>query len=140
MAQELPRHSNPEPLSQSLAIDEAVLDSLTPEQWTAIQKYIFNRKGQKHPKLVDLRFAIDLVVMRFYVVLLVGQDRRNRDRANSASGLTKLGNRVAAVILLISLNIILSAFIVLILYLLKAALGIDIMPGHITQTLEQWSR
>jgi hypothetical protein len=124
----------------NLAVDQSVLDSLTPEQWAIIQKYIFNRKGQKHSKLVDIRFIIDLVLTRYYVVLLVGKDRRNRDRMHPVTGFTKAGNIVAAIFLLLSLNLILSASILLPIYLTKAALGIDLLPGHLTQILQQWMK
>jgi hypothetical protein len=132
-----PKPANP---YANLAVDQSVLDSLTPEQWAIIQKYIFNRKGQKHPKLVDIRFIIDLVVTRYYVVLLVGKDRRNRDRMHPVTGFTKAGNIVAVIFLLLSLNLILSASIFLLLYLIKSALGINLLPGHITQTLQQWMK
>jgi hypothetical protein len=131
---------NPNNPYANLAVDQSILDSLTPEQWAIIQKYIFNRKGQKHPKLVDIRFTIDLAITRYYVVLLVGKDRRNRNRIHPVSGFTKAGNIVAAIFLLLSLNLILSASILLVLYLTKAALGIDLLPGHLTQTVQQWMK
>jgi hypothetical protein len=121
-------------------IDPTVLDNLTPEQWTAIEKYIFNRKGKKQRKLVDIRFSIDLVMTRFFIVLLVGKDRRNKARNYPLSRLINVGNIVAAILLLVGANLVISASIVLILYLIKSALGIDLMPGHINQTLKGWMK
>jgi hypothetical protein len=127
------------PLSEPI-VNLEVLDSLTPEQWTAIEKYVFNKKGEKQPKLVDIRFVIDLVVTRFYIVLLVGKDRRTEARSYPLSQLLKLGNIVAAVLLLLGTNLVISACIMLVLYLTKAALGFDFLPGHINETLKSWMR
>jgi hypothetical protein len=127
------------PLSEPV-ISPEILDSLTPEQWTAIEKYVFNKKGEKQPKLVDIRFVIDLVITRFYIVLLVGKDQRTQARSYPLSKFLKLGNIVAATLLLLGTNLVISACIVLVLYLTKAALGYDFLPGHINETLKSWMR
>lgn len=127
------------PLSEPI-VNLEVLDSLTPEQWTAIEKYVFNKKGEKQSKLVDIRFVIDLVVTRFYIVLLVGKDRRTEARNYPLSQLLKLGNIVAAILLLLGTNLVISAGIVLVLYLTKSAFGYDFLPGHINETLKSWTR
>jgi hypothetical protein len=127
------------PLSEPV-ISPEILDSLTPEQWTAIEKYVFNKKGEKQPKLVDIRFVIDLVITRFYIVLLVGKDQRTQARNYQLSKFLKLGNIVAATLLLLGTNLVISACIVLVLYLTKAALGYDFLPGHINETLKSWMR
>jgi hypothetical protein len=131
------------PLSASLSepvVNLDVLDNLTPEQWTAIEKYVFNKKGEKQPKLVDIRFVIDLVVTRFYIVLLVGKDQRTQARNYPLSEFLKLGNIIAAILLLLGTNLVISACIVLVLYLTKAAFGFDFLPGHINETLKSWMR
>ncbi|WP_404783764.1 hypothetical protein [Altericista sp. CCNU0014] len=88
-------------------------------------------------RFIDIRFEVDLVVTRFYVVLMVGKDRRDRQRDRQVRGLTKVGNTIAAVLLLLSTNLAISGFIVLSLYLLKSMLGINLMPEHITVYLKQ---
>lgn len=92
--------------------------------------------SQQRPKLIDLRFVIDLVVTRFYVVLMVGKDQRDQKRGHRVRGLTKAGNTLAAVLLLLSANLAISAFIVLSLYLIKSMLGINLMPRHLTEYLK----
>jgi hypothetical protein len=87
----------------------------------------------QRPKLIDIRFAVDLVFTRFYIVLMVGKDRRDRRRAHSVQGLTKVGNTIAAVLVLLGANLTISAFIVLSFYLIKSMLGINLMPGHLTE-------
>jgi hypothetical protein len=88
------------------------------------------------PKLIDIRFGVDLVVTRFYVVLMVGKDRRDQSRPYTVNGWTKLGNTLAAVLLLLGANLALSGFIVLFLYLLKSMLGINLLPGHFAEYLK----
>jgi hypothetical protein len=92
---------------------------------------------QQRPKLIDLRFGVDLVVMRFYVVLMVGKDRRDQHRTHAVKGLTKLGNTLAAVLFLVGTNLAISGFIVLSLYLVKSMLGINLLPGHFAEYLKQ---
>jgi hypothetical protein len=91
---------------------------------------------QQRPKLIDIRFSVDLVVTRFYVVLMVGKDRRDQRRSHAVKGLTKFGNTIAAILLLLGANLTISAFIVLSFYLIKSMLGINLMPGHLTEYLK----
>jgi hypothetical protein len=91
---------------------------------------------QQRPKLIDIRFSVDLVVTRFYVVLMVGKDRRDQRRSHAVKGFTKFGNTIAAILLLLGANLTISAFIVLSFYLIKSMLGINLMPGHFAEYLK----
>lgn len=113
------------------------LDQLTPEQWQAIQTQLRQQQARKSAKLIDLRFEVDLIFDRLFVVLMVGQDRRNHQRPRAVSKLTKAGNAIAAITFLIAANLLLSAIILLGLYLLKSALGLDLTPGHISETIKK---
>lgn len=95
------------------------------------------RSPQQPPKLIDIRFGVDLVVTRFYVVLMVGKDRRDRQRSHTVGRLTKLGNTLTAVVFLLGTNLALSGSIVLFLYLVKSMLGISLLPGHFADYLKQ---
>ena len=92
--------------------------------------------AQQRPKLIDIRFSVDLVITRFYVVLMVGKDRRDQRRSHAVKGLTKFGNTITAILLLLGANLTISAFIVLSFYLIKSMLGINLMPGHLTEYLK----
>ncbi len=116
--------------------DFAHLQSLTPEQWSALEKFVLERRTKTHPKLIDIRFVVDVIFSRFYVVLMVGKDRRDRTRNTPVTGLTRIGNIIAAVLLLLAANLVISAVILLTLYLTKSALGFDLMPGHVSQQIE----
>ncbi len=91
-----------------------------------------NRKS----KLIDIRFIIDLLFSRFYVVLMVGKDVRKGQRRYPLTRATKAGNMVAAFILIVAMNLLISAVVLLSFYLFKSALGINLMPGHFSEQLE----
>lgn len=112
-------------------IDPAVQASLTPDQWGEVRRVMALALPQPSPKLIDLRFDIDLLLSRYYIVLMVGKDRRRSTRPYAVSGVTRWANWVAAVVLLLGLNLAISAGVLLLAYLLKSALGINLFPGHL---------
>ena len=85
----------------------------------------------QRPKLVDLRFVVDLLFARYYVVLLVGRDQRSTPR--KLDGTSRLMNVMVAILLLLGLNVLVSSILLLLAYLLKSALGFDFFPGHLGQ-------
>ncbi|MEQ1559351.1 MAG: hypothetical protein ABL933_10510 [Methyloglobulus sp.] len=113
-------------------IDADVRDSLNLKQLAAVRIALESAMPKPSPKIVDLRVNIDLIVSRFYVVLFVGKDRRKQLRLHNASGMTKFANRIAAVMMLIGLNLSISLFIFLVLYLIKSSLGINLFSGHLS--------
>lgn len=121
------------------SIDPDLRESFTPEQITAVRTLLESAIPQPSPKLVDLRFTVDLILSRFYVVLFVGKDRRRQRRSYLPDRFAKVGNAIAAVILLIGLNLSVSLFIFLLLYLIKSAIGIDLFQGsHLSDQLQKF--
>ncbi|NJL86937.1 MAG: hypothetical protein HC886_14765 [Leptolyngbyaceae cyanobacterium SM1_1_3] len=115
-----------------------IFDSLDNHQIEDIKRILAEAMPQPSPKLVDLRFTIDLLVSKFYLVLLLGKDRRRQTpKRRLPNRLTRIGNAMTAIILLLSLNFLISAGVFLVAYLLKSAVGINLFPGHISDTLEQ---
>lgn len=104
-------------------MDNAVVESFTPVQLKALKKAVQIREWRKHS--VDFRptLALPFIPWSFYLVLLVGINRR------SLSGAEKF--LAAAMFLLIiflsGLSLLGLAF--LLLYLIKSWLGIDIFSG-----------
>jgi len=88
-------------------------------------------RAQPKPKLVDLRFVVDLFFARYYFVLFVGRDQRAKKRKTYGHKASQVGNYIAAIVLLICLNLLVSAMVLLMAYLLKSAAGIDLFPGHL---------
>lgn len=118
-------------------IESHILESFNSEQLQAINFVLEQAIPKPSPKLVDLRFVIDLIFSRFYIVLFVGKDRRKKRRKYPVEGIARVGNLIAAVTLLIGFNLTISALILLFGYLLKSALGINLFPGHISETLKK---
>ena len=118
-------------------IEPNVLASFTAEQLGEITSILTQAIPKPSPKIVDFRFTVDLVVSRFYIVLFVGKDRRKKQRRYVTEGIARIGNAIAAVILLIGANLVISALILLFAYLFKSAIGLDFFPGHISDTVKK---
>lgn len=119
-------------------IESNILASFTQEQLQVITSILTQAIPNPSPKIVDFRFNVDLVVSRFYIVLFVGKDRRKKQRRYVTEGIARVGNAIAAIILLIAANLVISALILLFAYLLKSAIGFDFFPGHISETLKKF--
>lgn len=133
----IPSYSARTPAYYLARLDPAILASLDTAQLNAIEAVLAEAIPKPAPKLVDLRFVVDLVVSRFYVVLFVGKDRREKPRPYMPAGIARVGNVIAATLLLISANLVISAFLLLGMYLLKSAIGIDFLPGHFSETIKK---
>ena len=115
-----------------------ILASFTNEQLQAITSILDRAIPKSSPKIVDFRFTVDLIFSRFYVVLFVGKDRRRKRRHQVTEGIAKIGNAIAAVILLVAANLVISALILLFAYLFKSAIGLNFFPGHISESFKKF--
>jgi hypothetical protein len=111
-------------------ITPSVRDSLTPDQWAEVSRVVNLALPKPSPKLIDLRVDMDLLISRYYIVIMVGKDRRRSARPPVISPVTRWVNWVAAVLLLLGFNLAVSVGLFLLAYLLKSALGINLLPGH----------
>ncbi|CAN1210557.1 PRA1 family protein [Tumidithrix helvetica PCC 7403] len=118
-------------------IDRSVLVKFDPEQLAAVREVLDRAIPKPSPKIVDLRFIVDLVVSRFYIVLFVGKDNRGEQRQYPLHKITRFANIVASILLLLAVNLLISAFVILLAYLVKSGLGIDLFPGHVTQQIQK---
>ncbi len=119
-------------------LDPEVRSSFTAQQLESVSELLEAAIPKPAPKLVDLRFGVDLLLARFYVVLFVGKDRRQQARSHMPEPIARLGNVIAAVMLLIGLNLLISLFILLLAYLIKSAVGIDLSPdSHLADQLRK---
>ncbi|UAW99484.1 3-phosphoshikimate 1-carboxyvinyltransferase [Halopseudomonas nanhaiensis] len=98
-----------------------VRESFSEQQLQALKVAFGARRWGKHP--VDLRGTLDLWRWRYYFVLLIGRNRRE---------LTRREQRISRVMGALSLvGFLLFSVLVglLVLYVLKSALGINLMPN-----------
>jgi hypothetical protein len=130
----MPGNPAPRPLPTSATylaqIDPQVQASLDTKQWAELERIVSLAIPKPAPKLIDLRFEVDLLISRYFIVLMVGKDRRRIPRNAPVSKLTQFGNWVAAVLLLLGFNLALSTSVLMAAYLIKSALGINLLPGH----------
>jgi hypothetical protein len=105
-------------------MEKSVADSFTVEQRKALQKSITSQDWRQHK--VDFRptLALPFVPWSFYLVFLVGVNRRGLLPAERFIAFTML----LFIIFLIGLITIGCAFILI--YLLKSWLGIDLFPNE----------
>jgi len=101
--------------------------SLTATQLSAIEAAVRGGSPRKeHP--VDVRLCIPLFFVRYYFVLLVGRDRRLGTKRSEAKRRHNMSISGILLFLILGLSPII-LLIILILYVLKSALGIDLLPG-----------
>ena len=116
----------------------AIRSGFTGPQLEAITALLAAVIPAARPKLVDVRFSIDLLLSRFYIVLLVGKDSRRQRRLPLPESIVRIANLLAVMVLLVVLNLLISLFIFLLAYLVKSALGIDLFSGpHLVDILRE---
>lgn len=101
-------------------LDETVADSFSDEQKKAIEQAIIS-SGLHHRHALDVRKSLPWFGKRYYLVLLMGRDRRHQLR-NPES---KIANFLMTLLILIGGFTVLGLAL-LALYLIKSALGIDL--------------
>jgi len=116
-------------------IPTQTLDKLSQEEREGIRNLIQLAIPRPSPKIIDLRFVVDLIFIRYFVVLLIGRDVRKQQRQYHVNGITKVANIAMAIVLIIAMSLLISSVTILIVYLIKSSLGIDLLPGHITNVL-----
>ncbi|SPJ33589.1 3-phosphoshikimate 1-carboxyvinyltransferase [Kushneria phyllosphaerae] len=121
-------HPTSDPAMQALLkrLSPSIANSFTTEQLIALASIVGARGGRVHA--IDVRTTIKLpfVPFSFYLVFLMGKNRRTLNA-------TEQYIAVFSMLLLIALTVIfLTCFIVIVLYLLKSALGIDLFSGYST--------
>lgn len=111
-------------------IPKDVAESFSPAQLDAVKLAFGARSSGAHA--VDLRFTVPIAGRSWYVVLLAGRVRRMRKHLHYRGMLKRLMRRMwrTGNALIATLMVLLGMFALLIvLYVGKRALGIDIFPG-----------
>lgn len=77
---------------------------------------------------IDLRASVPLPGGRWYVTILAGRERRSPDRLR-AEGQTHWLRRATVYVMLMSLVLWLAVCVLVAIYLVKSALGLDLFDG-----------
>ena len=101
------------------ALDEGTLDNLSEKEVKAVERAVMVLGG-RDDHIVDWRVSFPFFFKRFYMVFLLGRDFRQQQRERSVFTILFLSLVVTII------GSILTVAIVLFLYLIKSALGIDI--------------
>ena len=109
----------------------AVRASMTNVQLAEVERLILLSLPKPSPKIVELRLEVDLLVTRYYVALFVGKDRRKKMRKQPVSRMTAISNKIAAIIILLTINLAITGTVFLVLYLLKSSMNLNLLPGHL---------
>ncbi len=113
----------------------STLAALDETQQADVRAVIAEALPQPQPKIVDIRFVINLIFDRYYVVLFMGKDLRRKTR-NRPTWLTRLSNLAVALLLLLSMNLFISLTLGMVMYLVKSAVGVDLFPGHLSDRVQ----
>ena len=106
-------------------LDPLVRGSLSPTQETGIREAFGEYQRDKKHRL-DIRGVIPLFFMRYYFVFLMGRDRRYGERESVRRGkVAVLWGLALSVIAVLGVL----AAVLLVLHLLNATLGINLLPG-----------
>ncbi|WP_158894341.1 MULTISPECIES: 3-phosphoshikimate 1-carboxyvinyltransferase [unclassified Pseudomonas] len=103
-------------------LPEALRESFTDEQLEALKLAFGTRSWGKHS--VDLRGTVKFWHRRYYFVFLAGRNYRQLSRLEQ--DLSLLGKATVLAVILLACGLV----GLLLLYLLKSALGIDIFPDY----------
>jgi hypothetical protein len=103
-----------------------VASSFTPAQLDAVKMAFGARSWGSHAIDIRKSFGLPLVWRRFYLVLLMGAERREEDRLRAEGALFGTLGNAALTIAFLAVLLIPSAFV---LYALKSFAGIDVLPG-----------
>lgn len=103
-------------------LPEELRESFTEEQLEALKLAFGTRSWGKHS--VDLRSTVKFWHRRYYFVFLAGRNYRQLSRLEQE--LSLLGKATVLAVILLACGLV----GLLLLYLLKSALGIDIFPDY----------
>jgi hypothetical protein len=118
-------------------VEPNLLLSFNGEQLNFVREILQQVIPKPSPKIVDFRITIDLIVERFYVVLLVGKDKRKQPRKYNLTPTNKIANFILAILILIIINLSITLFIFAIIYLLKSAYGVNIFHDTLKETIQK---
>lgn len=121
-------------------IPREMAESFTDDQLFAVKQAFADQSARDHS--IDIRLSLPLLFQRYYVVLICGPERRDRARRRRDRAAHQLARRTNVVFM--TTLLLFSALSLLgMIYILKSALGIDLVPntslGFWTSVREQFS-
>lgn len=112
-------------------LDEQIAEELTPEQKAGVENAILaSTLAARHQ--IDIRRSFPVFSKRFYLVFLFGRDLRRQHRQESTL------SRILLTFLLLIAVLFVTCCILLTLYMIKSALGIDVFQNFHVGIWDWW--
>lgn len=108
-------------------LDPQVTQALTPHQRDAIADALRQSGPRQH--FVDLRWTLNLLFGRFYVVILAGRDLRRRQTESAQRARSDTRRVIQSLLILLAFAIPALLVLSLMLYGVKCMLGINIFES-----------
>lgn len=108
-------------------LDLEVLEGLTPRQRDAISDALRRSGPRRHA--VDLRWSMNLLFDRFYVVILAGRDLRRKQAESAERARADARTAIQSVLIILAFMIPILFVLALLLYGVKCMLGINIFES-----------
>lgn len=103
-------------------LPEELRESFSDEQLQGLRSALATRSWARHK--VDLRGTFNLWRTQYYFVVVAGRNKRSLSRAQQK---LSLAAKAGAITVFLFFSVLLG---LVLLYVLKSALGIDLLPGH----------
>lgn len=123
-------------------ISESIVEKLSAEEHKNLKEVISSALPKPSPKLIDLRFVINLIFARYFFVLLIGKDRYKKRIMNQDSPISyrtnplkKLAHRLVSVLLFLAMNLLVSVFVLAFIYLVAKLFGFHLLGGNLNAYL-----
>ena len=103
-------------------LPEELRESFSDEQLQGLRSALATRSWARHK--LDLRGTFNLWRTQYYFVVVAGRNKRSLSRAQQK---LSLAAKAGAITVFLFFSVLLG---LVLLYVLKSALGIDLLPGH----------
>ena len=103
-------------------LPEELRESFSDEQLQGLRSALATRSWARHK--VDLRGTFNIWRTQYYFVVVAGRNKRSLSRAQQK---LSLAAKAGAITVFLFFSVLLG---LVLLYVLKSALGIDLLPGH----------
>ncbi|OYW92259.1 MAG: 3-phosphoshikimate 1-carboxyvinyltransferase [Pseudomonadales bacterium 32-61-5] len=103
-------------------LPEELRESFSDEQLQGLRSALATRSWARHK--VDLRGTFNIWRTQYYFVMVAGRNKRSLSRAQQK---LSLAAKAGAITVFLLFSVLLG---LVLLYVLKSALGIDLLPGH----------
>ena len=114
-------------------VPETIIQKLSEEECEHLKQIFSSALPNASPKLIDFRFVTNLTFARYFFVLLVGKDRYKKRKMNQVAPTShpyhpfgKFIHRLTAMLLLLTMNLVVSMFVISFIYIILRLCGFDL--------------